>query len=60
MKETARRVIKNVNNVNTMKPYRGSRGIALLILKLGTRWRLIVSFTPWPLYPQVTAPIPIE
>jgi hypothetical protein len=30
----------------------GSGGIALCILDLGARWRLVVSFTPRPLYPQ--------
>jgi hypothetical protein len=32
--------------------YWGSGGIVPLILRLGTRWRWIVSFTPRPLYPQ--------
>jgi hypothetical protein len=35
-----------------MKTYWGSRGIAPRILDIGTRWRWVVSFTPWPLYPQ--------
>jgi len=26
------------------------------ILKLGTRWRWVVSFTPRPLYPQGKSP----
>jgi hypothetical protein len=30
----------------------GSGGIAPRILDLGTRWRLVVSFTPRPIYPQ--------
>jgi hypothetical protein len=30
----------------------GSGGIAAGIPDLGTRWRLVVSFTPRPLYPQ--------
>jgi hypothetical protein len=30
----------------------GSGSIAPCILYLGTRWRWVVSFTPWPLYPQ--------
>jgi hypothetical protein len=34
------------------KDVSGSRGIAPRILGLGTRWRLVVSFTPRPLYPQ--------
>jgi len=32
-------------SVYTMKAYRRSRGIAPLILNLGTRWRLVVDFT---------------
>jgi hypothetical protein len=35
-----------------MKAYWGSEGIAPHILDLGTRWRWVVSFMPWPLYPQ--------
>jgi len=27
-----------------------NRGIALFILNLGTRWRGVVNFTPWPHY----------
>jgi len=30
----------------------GSGGIVPHILDHGIRWRLVVSFTPWPLYPQ--------
>jgi hypothetical protein len=30
----------------------GSRDTAPRILNLGTRWRLVVSFTPLPLYPR--------
>jgi hypothetical protein len=32
--------------------YRGSRGIALLILNLGARWWWVVSTTHRPLYPR--------
>jgi hypothetical protein len=35
-----------------MMEYWASGGIAPYILDLGTRWRLVVSFTPRPLYPQ--------
>jgi hypothetical protein len=35
-----------------MKAYWGSGGIALSILDLGTRWRLVVSFTSRQLYLQ--------
>jgi hypothetical protein len=33
-----------------MKTYRGSEGIAPLILNFGTRWRWLVSPMHWPLY----------
>jgi hypothetical protein len=33
-----------------MKTYWGSRDIAPRILNLGAKWRLVVSFTPRPLY----------
>ena len=36
--------------VHAMKVYWGDRGIAPLILNLGTIWRWVVSFTPRPLY----------
>jgi hypothetical protein len=39
-----------------MKIYWGSGGIAPCILDLGTRWRWVVNFTPWPLYPRERAP----
>jgi hypothetical protein len=35
-----------------MKAYWGSGGIAPRIPDLSTRCRWVVSFTPWPLYPQ--------
>ena len=38
--------------VHCMKAYRGSRGVAPLILSLDTKWRRVVSFTPRPLYLQ--------
>jgi hypothetical protein len=37
---------------HAMKAYCGSGGIAPRILDLDTRWRWVVSFTPWPFYPQ--------
>jgi hypothetical protein len=40
----------------TLNAYRGSRGIAPLILRLGTRWRWVISFTPRPLW----SPVPNE
>jgi hypothetical protein len=39
-----------------MKAYWGSGGIAPRFFDLGTRWRLVVSFTPRPLYPQGKSP----
>jgi hypothetical protein len=39
-----------------MKAYWGNGGIASRILDLGTRWRLVVSFTSRPLYPQGKSP----
>jgi hypothetical protein len=35
-----------------MKVYCGSGGLAPPILDLDTRWRLVVSFTPLPLYSE--------
>ena len=37
--------------VYTMNAYQGSAGIIPLILNINTWWRLVVSFTPWQLYP---------
>jgi hypothetical protein len=39
-----------------MLAYWGSGGIAPSILELGTKWRLVVSFTARPLYPQGKSP----
>jgi hypothetical protein len=41
---------------HAINAYLGSGGIAPHILDLGTRWRWVVSFTPWPLYPQGESP----
>jgi len=38
----------------------GSRGIAPCILALTSRWKYVVSFMPWPLFPQERNPVPIE
>jgi len=35
---------------HAMRAYLGSGGATPLILKLYTRWRWVVSFTPRPLY----------
>jgi hypothetical protein len=37
---------------HAMKTYWRSGGITSHILDLSTRWRWVVSFTPWLLYPQ--------
>jgi hypothetical protein len=37
---------------HTMKAYWGVEIQLHAFLDLGIRWRLVVSFTPWPLYPQ--------
>jgi hypothetical protein len=39
--------------------YRGSEGIAPLILYLGSRLRWVVNFVPWSLYPWKWNPAPI-
>jgi hypothetical protein len=41
-----------VHPITGLVVYRGSQGIALLILNLGTRRGWVVSTTPWLLYPQ--------
>jgi len=41
----------NACPLNAMKVHGGSRGIAPLILNLGTRWRQVVNFAPRHLYP---------
>jgi hypothetical protein len=38
--------------VHAMKAYKGSGSVNPLILNLGARWRLVVNFMPWPLYPR--------
>jgi len=39
-----------------MKTYGGRVDIAQIILKLGPKWRGMLSFTPPPLYPRIRAP----
>jgi hypothetical protein len=41
-----------------MNTQRGSRGTALFILNLGTRWGWVVNATPQPLYLQEIATVP--
>jgi len=36
----------HTNSVHTVKPYRWSRSVALLIFNLGTRWKCVANFTP--------------
>jgi hypothetical protein len=52
--------IKYVFCVHAMKLCNGSRGVAPLILNLGTRWRWVVNFTPQPLYPWERTSWPIK
>jgi hypothetical protein len=46
--------------LHPMKAYRGSRGIAPLVLKLGARWRWVVNFTPRPLHDLERTPVHSE
>jgi hypothetical protein len=41
---------------HAMKVYCGSGDIAPCILDLGTRWKWLISFMHWPLYPQGKSP----
>jgi hypothetical protein len=43
-----------------MKAYRGSRGIAALILNLSIRWRPLVNFAHQPLYTWESILVPLE
>jgi hypothetical protein len=36
-----------------------NRGLAPFVLSLGARWRRVVSFTPWQLYPKGKSPLPL-
>jgi hypothetical protein len=42
---------------HAVKTYWESGGIAPCFLDLGTRWKWVVSFTPWPLYPSGKDPL---
>jgi len=39
-----------------MKAYGERADIAQIILKVGPKWRVMLSFTPQPLYPGIRAP----
>jgi hypothetical protein len=46
---------------HAVKAYRGTRGVAPLILKLGARWKWVFTIAPLPLYPrEKIRPVPIE
>jgi hypothetical protein len=49
-----------VDPLHTIKIYRGNKGMAPLILKLGTRLSQVVNFMPWLLYPWERTPAPNE
>jgi hypothetical protein len=46
--------------LHPMKAYRGSRGIAPLIFKLGARWSWVVNFTPRPFHDLERTPVHSE
>jgi hypothetical protein len=43
-----------------MKADRGSSGVALFIVNLGTVWKRVINFTPRRLYPWKRTPVPIS
>jgi hypothetical protein len=43
-----------------VKVYKGSRGIAPLILNLSARWRVVADITPRPFYHREIDPVPTE
>ena len=46
---------------HAVKAYRGTRGVAPVILNLGARWKWVFSIAPLPLYPrEKIRPVPIE
>jgi len=46
--------------VHAMKAERESKGTAVLILNLDTRWRWVVNLTPDPLYSRERCPVSFE
>jgi hypothetical protein len=51
---------RKVLSLRPVKAYRGSRGIAPLILELGDRWSWVVNFTPRPLHDLERTPVHTE
>jgi hypothetical protein len=48
-----------VIRVHVTKAYGGSRSIVPLIVNLGTKWRWVINYKRWPLYPWLGTPVPI-
>jgi hypothetical protein len=46
--------------VHALKACSGSRGVAPLILNIGTRWNCVVSVTPRPLHAKGKAPVQLN
>jgi len=44
---------------HSVKAYKGSRGIAPLILNFGKKWKSVVNCTLWSLYPRERTPVPM-
>jgi hypothetical protein len=44
----------------TVGACRRSRGRAVFILNVGTWWRWVTNFTPWPFYPWERTPVPMK
>jgi hypothetical protein len=49
-----------ISPIHAMKAYRGKRGIAPIIIHLGTLCRRVVNFTPWSLHVGEGTPVPIQ
>jgi hypothetical protein len=49
-----------VSTLRAMKACRESSCVAVLILDLGTRWKLVVNSTFQSLYPRQETPVPVE
>jgi hypothetical protein len=57
--QRSKNIYKSIS-VHAMVVYRGSRGMALLFLILGIRWKWVLNFTPQPFYALETSPVPIK